>query len=652
LPAEFIIFLIQGATREGDLFEMRLFWTGLIFLNLVLTSCGLGPIVRSHGEIPQSQRWQQSEKGQGAAAKPSYEASANAEQLWKQAQSALSRGETDLAEEKYRAYLKTAPWGSHAPDALMHLADISAKQGRVSTAASMYRQVVERFPDFEHLTEARLALMKSLLALKRYDEVLLVGPDPANAEDVSSRDPQEFVLLGDALGAIGDFPATARAYATAAKKVPSGPSSQIISDKLLAALEKMEPKDILNLVDRFETDPPRGDLLYALGVAYRHMGDNADADAVFNTFLDLYPHHALAGKVRSEVSVNSQEPLKETLAVGVLLPLTGRMERFGHLALKGIEIALSRFNEKNPSTQVELLVQDTTSDAEKTRRGMAELGSGRVLAVIGPLNTAEAAADEAQHIRVPIITLTQKEGIAETGDYVFRNFFSPKQQVELLAGHVIQKMGLRRLAVLYPDENYGTTFMKLFGEQVSQLGGEIVQTVPYDVSAKDFSAPIRKLAAARFDALFIPDGPAKVGLILPQLVYYDIRNIPLLGTNLWHDEKLIEMAGQYTAEAIIPDGFFAESQNPMIREFTESFTLAYGETPSFLSAVAYDSTMMILRLIHSGASTREAIQQGLLRLGNYEGVTGTTRFNPQGDAIKSLVLLKIEGSRFVELTSP
>ena len=47
-----------------------------------------------------------------------------------------------------------------------------------------------------------------------------------------------------------------------------------------------------------------------------------------------------------------------------------------------------------------------------------------------------------------------------------------------------------------------------------------------------------------YDAVFIPDAPKKAGLIIPQLAYYDIRDVFLLGTNLWNSDTLLEMSGE------------------------------------------------------------------------------------------------------------
>ena len=59
-----------------------------------------------------------------------------------------------------------------------------------------------------------------------------------------------------------------------------------------------------------------------------------------------------------------------------------------------------------------------------------------------------------------------------------------------------------------------------------------------------------------FDVLFIPEAPQMAALILPQLAYYDIRDVYLAGTNLWHSSQLIELAKDYAQNAVMVDGFF------------------------------------------------------------------------------------------------
>jgi ABC-type branched-subunit amino acid transport system substrate-binding protein len=152
-----------------------------------------------------------------------------------------------------------------------------------------------------------------------------------------------------------------------------------------------------------------------------------------------------------------------------------------------------------------------------------------------------------------------------------------------------------------------------------------------------------------FDAVFIPDAPKKAGLVIPQLAYYDIRDVYLLGTNLWNSEELLEMSGRYMKNTLIADAFFAGSSSDVVKTFVADFREAFGRVPGVIEALAYDSAMMVFSTMRQTATdSRRDLKQALLQMEPFKGVTGPTRFQPNGEAEKSLQMLRIKRGRFVQ----
>ncbi len=153
-----------------------------------------------------------------------------------------------------------------------------------------------------------------------------------------------------------------------------------------------------------------------------------------------------------------------------------------------------------------------------------------------------------------------------------------------------------------------------------------------------------------FEAVFIPDIPEKAGLIIPQLRYYDIKDVYLLGTNLWYSDSLIRIAGRQLQKALIPVGFFAGSRNRKTREFVSSFKNIYGYTPGFIEAVAYDTGMILFSLLSDPACrSRIDLAKALKDFNGYNGVCGFTRFGPTGACERSITLLTVRNGRFREI---
>jgi branched-chain amino acid transport system substrate-binding protein len=67
----------------------------------------------------------------------------------------------------------------------------------------------------------------------------------------------------------------------------------------------------------------------------------------------------------------------------------------------------------------------------------------------------------------------------------------------------------------------------------------------------------------------------------------------LVGTNLWHHNSLLKDARGYNKRAIITDGFFDNSRNPITAEFTRKFSDLYHTNPKFIEAIAYDTASIL-----------------------------------------------------------
>ena len=110
------------------------------------------------------------------------------------------------------------------------------------------------------------------------------------------------------------------------------------------------------------------------------------------------------------------------------------------------------------------------------------------------------------------------------------------------------------------------------------------------------------------------------------------------------------MARQYVQGAIMPDGFFAGSRTKNVRQFVEGFHKIFGENPGFIEAAAYDTALMMFQIVNRpDVRFRSAIKNELKGLSDFQGVTGLTSFEWNGDARKNLTLFKIRGQRFVDL---
>ncbi len=621
---------------------------------------------------------------------------ASDQQLLADAQKQLEKQDFKQALATYRRYVDTYPDRPGVDLAILRMGTIYTRLGSYEAAREQFNRLLSERPPGAYTTDAKIGLLNLFYLEGKYPEVIQLSSVILEEAQTGQQLSATYIIVGDTYLAM-QSPEDAVYFYTMAAKEPGALQESDVADKLKNAIASLQPPEIESLLGYVEEEFPRSYLMFQLGVKYAQEGNYDQAHKALSAFLATFPQHELSQQAKELRDEISEKTFYYQTTVGLLLPLSGRYQVYGNRALKGIELAMSQFNSRPQLQPIHLIIKDTGSEPERVVAATEELVQEKVAAIIGPLVGAEYAASLAQENGIPIITLTQKEKITEIGDNVFRNFLTPEMQVKRLVSFAAETLAVQNFAILYPEEKYGATFMNLFWDEVVNSGGRVVGVESYDPQNTDFADSIKKLvglyyevppelepivrppkeklpseagndpnkeaasggqrkeeqqleAIVDFEAIFIPDAPTKTGLIVPQLAYYDVEDVYLLGTNLWHHPKLIEMARDYVQGAIMPDGFFSGSHSDHIRSFVDVFERTFGEKPGFIEATAYDTGAMLFDIIsRPEVRTRTAIREGLLGISNYPGVTGLTSFDETGDALKQLSLLQVEGSRFVEL---
>ena len=602
--------------------------------------------------------------------------------------------------EAYRAYIDQYPERPLAPAALMKIGKINSILGNYVEARRAYKRLISEYPWSSFNPDARVEILVTLYQEGAYSAVIEQASDVLRSLDSASHIFRTYALVGDAYLAAGS-PAAAFKYYVEAQQIASELEQEAINQKIKTSIAQLDSTTIIELLKSWEIDFPREYLMFQLGLNYAMEEKYDDALMAFEKFIAQYPDHENAVLAENLIKQIEESALFNRYTIGCLLPLSGPYQAFGFRALKGLELALERFSVQSSNPQMNIVVKDSRGDPDQTRLAMQELIDEKVAAIIGPIVTAEIAAAEAQANGIPIITLTQKDNITTIGDYVFRNFITPEMQVEALTDFTTNTLGLNRFAILYPDETYGITFMNLFWDRLLENGGKIVGVESYNPQHTDFADPIKKLvglyydipedlkeadqlsmeedeyhsdtdpsldqdnpnenkernaddegpeAIVDFDALFIPDSPRIAGLIIPQLAFYDVKDIYLLGTNVWHSDTLIKMAAKYVQGAIMPDVFFAGSSAPAVQDFVQIFEETYQEKPGFIEALVYDSAMIVFGVLNQpDLRFKSELKNKLLNMAVFTGITGPTYFDEDGEAQKQLYLLRVKGRKFVEL---
>lgn len=360
--------------------------------------------------------------------------------------------------------------------------------------------------------------------------------------------------------------------------------------------------------------------------------------------------------------------------IGCILPLSGDFGSYGQQVLNGIELALGVFSET--VSPYRLFIMDSKGIPDLAVQQSEQLvRDDHVAAIIGPLlgSTAQEVAYKMQSYGVPLVILSQKSTISGIGDYIFQNSLTPDDQTREIVNYAMTTLGIKNFAVLYPENPYGEDMMQAFVKHVLEQGGTINGLEGYPPSETDFQVQIKKLVGTYyldlrkkdiqqlppdqknnpppvidFSAIFIPDYYERVAMIAPQLLYYDVNNVQLLGGNGWSGQGLIRMGGRYVDGSIYTDGFFTQSTNLQTASFVNAYSAMFSQNPTILSALGYDTANLVTAATR-GASDRQGIRNNLMKVQDYHGTTGVTTYGGSRVPAKKLYLLKVHGKKIIEI---
>jgi ABC-type branched-subunit amino acid transport system substrate-binding protein/thioredoxin-like negative regulator of GroEL len=431
------------------------------------------------------------------AATPGPEVVAVEDRMYAIAEVFYKKGDYENALLQYRAYVAKYPRRALSADALMKMASIHIALGRYQNARALYQHVLDDYSGSTSAENARVEILATYYQQGDYTDFF----EKVAALDVDTLPRTALLrlykLMGDAYLYSGQIKAAVDAYARSLSFYPVGQRTEVMPE-MTVAIEALGIEEIDELLAGPEY-LPKARLMYQLGQRNMTSGWNQAALDTFSELLSKYPAHELAGEVGELIALIERRAAYDQYSLGCLLPLTGPYSSYGRRALNGVELALDRFRLNHPEVPIRLMVKDTAASESQTIQAVRDLDAARVAAILGPIVMAKQAAEEAQRIGIPIITLSQKDGVTDVGEYVFRNYLTPQTQVDTIVSYLTETLGLNRFAILYPDEKYGSTFMNLFWDRVIDHGGVVTGCESYPGDVTDFKDPIKKLVGLHYE---------------------------------------------------------------------------------------------------------------------------------------------------------
>ncbi|MCO5112750.1 MAG: penicillin-binding protein activator [Bdellovibrionaceae bacterium] len=424
-----------------------------------------------------------------------------------------------------------------------------------------------------------------------------------------------------------------------------------------------------------------------LGKSYFYEGNITQAYQLFDKALTLLkPNDPARLQIQDLKRYSAVYTDIKRNTIAVLVPLTGSRKAIGENVLRGLQTSVGGMG-----SDIKLIIKDTEASSTKAQAlAQQAIFEDRVMGVIGGVTAADAEAivEVTSKFGVPFLALTPKAGLVENHDYTFQNAFTLKTAARKSAEMVLKEGKYHRIAVLKSADNFGETYAEAFIQVLTDNGKEVQHVESYDLNDRgSLNQAIRKLiqvysAEGReaeykqkleawkaqnprarrlnppsvdellppvidFDALFIADSAKNGALVAATLAYFDVEEIPLIGTHLWNSPELVRRAPQQVEGSVFIDSLPPENSWPA-NSCTRSLSQALnGREPNAFTVLGYDSARIFRTALRRGSTNRVQFKESLETLPSIEGCLGPLSMDPSRVVNRPVFSLKVQGGSII-----
>jgi branched-chain amino acid transport system substrate-binding protein len=611
------------------------------------------------------------------------------ETLFNEAERAYQQRDYARARRLYESFLTSYPQSSLGEDALFRLGEVLYYEGTYETAQQVLDEYLAKFRRSKLAPDAAYLRGLSLLHLQRYMEARGVLEE-AQRDYPKARQQTSFILAlakvsiaeGQYVRALEELHAL-----TAAVQIPEAVQQEARDLTIDVVGSKLPLVELEAVKSRWPLAFPSDYILLRLAKEAWSRRAAIQAEAAAKEFLTKFPNHPEAQQMRALLtSLEEARTVNvDRHKIGVILPLSSprRLEwvsEVGQSALQGIQVAFAQ----EGFSPLKIEVRDSKASLSTTAAVVEELAMvERVIAVVGPLfnETTEVAARKAMEFHLPLITPGAPSlEIPADNPYLLRTALTNRLEARHLAQYAVGNLGLRRFAILYPDDQPGRELADTFQTRIAELGGDIIIRQAYAPNQVDFTAVLRQLGGQTdeersrastaverasapegtvemrtsngklaYEALYLPRSFERLQFLVPAMRLLNITGITVLGESGWNHPELVKRAGAFVDGAVFMDGFFANASDPQVREFVQQYRAMFNTTPDLMAAQSHDAMLMLLRVLKQRPQTRDEVREQLRNLKDFRAATGWIGMLPSGDVDRRLFALTVRRGQIVQL---
>lgn len=338
------------------------------------------------------------------------------------------------------------------------------------------------------------------------------------------------------------------------------------------------------------------------------------------------------------VAMTSGVMAADSIKIGVAGAHSGDLASYGLPTVKAAELVIGDINAKGGinGTKVELLVEDDVCKPEVATNTATKLVSEGVNVVIGHICSGATKAAlpiyKGANVIVMSPSATNPE-LTQSGEYpnFYRTIASDDAQARTEVDFAINKLGLKKIAVIHDKGDYGKGLAEFAKKFIEQSGkADVVLFEGVTPGAVDYSAVVQKIKRSGADGVIFGGYHPEASKIVGQMRKKRMKTVFISDDGV-KDDTFIKVAGK-NAEGVYATGPADVSSNPITKEYREKHMKVYGSEPGAFFDNAVAAALALTNALAKAGSTDSAAIAKVLHTDDVATPFGKIHFDEKGDA--------------------
>jgi branched-chain amino acid transport system substrate-binding protein len=336
-------------------------------------------------------------------------------------------------------------------------------------------------------------------------------------------------------------------------------------------------------------------------------------------------------------AAQSKAPVPGLIAVEG--PMTGTQASTGIDMADGAQLAVDQINAAGgvDGVQLKLLKLNDKATAAGGIAAERKAVAARAFAVVGPFNSSVGVVNLSRYKKagLPIVRLTSSvktEGFGATTQPM------DSQVAPVEIKEITKVLHATRPAIIYDTSTYTAGIAKQVKAGLAKAGDPAVAMVSVTSTQTDYSAALRKVAAARPDLLYISAYGAGAGAIAKAA---SSANTGKCFVDLAaQGPDFVTAATQPIASACVSSGVPSAQQFAGASQYVTNYQSMFHTSPGTWGTFTYDSVEILAAALHQAGWHQKGVSSALARIRNYQGITGPiTIARSTGNRVQSTVVM-------------